>query len=99
MNYQQAGFLLNLQKKIGKDTYRKYLTESKYGNNNWTQTEADFWNFGDFAISPKNQVEFLHALYEEKLPFSKRNIDIVKKGNDNRANGRIYYKSENRLDS
>ncbi|HHM0730831.1 TPA: penicillin-binding transpeptidase domain-containing protein, partial [Elizabethkingia anophelis] len=69
---------VELAKKMGKDTYKKYLTESKYGNNNLTQTEADFWNFGDFAISPKNQVEFLKSLYEEKLPFSKRNIDIVK---------------------
>ena len=65
-------------KKIGKDTYRKHLAESKYGNNNLSQTEADFWNFGDFAISPKNQVEFVKSFYEEKLPFSKRNIDIVK---------------------
>ena len=74
-----AGWVfVELAKKIGKDTYKKYLTESKYGNNNLTQTEADFWNFGDFAISPKNQVEFLKSLYEEKLPFSKRNIDIVK---------------------
>ena len=64
---------------MGKDTYKKYLIDSKYGNNNLTQTEADFWNFGDFAITPKNQVEFLHALYEENLPFSKRNIDIVKR--------------------
>ena len=70
---------VELAKKMGKDTYKKYLTESKYGNNNLTQTEADFWNFGDFAISPKNQVEFLHALYDDKLPFSKRNIDIVKR--------------------
>lgn len=75
-----AGWVfVELAKKIGKDTYKKYLTESKYGNNNLTQTEADFWNFGDFAISPKNQVEFLHSLYEENLPFSKRNIDIVKR--------------------
>ena len=75
-----AGWVfVELAKKMGKDTYKKYLTESKYGNNNLTQTEADFWNFGDFAISPKNQVEFLHALYDDKLPFSKRNIDIVKR--------------------
>ncbi|PRD54677.1 OXA-1327 family class D beta-lactamase [Sphingobacterium gobiense] len=74
-----AGWVfVEFSKKIGKDTYKKYLTESKYGNNNLAQTEADFWNFGDFAISPKNQVEFLKSLYEEKLPFSKRNIDIVK---------------------
>jgi beta-lactamase class D len=75
-----AGWVfVELAKKMGKDTYKKYLAESKYGNNNLSQTEADFWNFGDFAISPKNQVEFLHALYDDKLPFSKRNIDIVKR--------------------
>lgn len=74
-----AGWVfVELAKKIGKDNYKKYLKESKYGNNNLTQNEADFWNFGDFAISPKNQVEFLKSLYEEKLPFSKRNINILK---------------------
>ena len=74
-----AGWVfVELAKKIGKDTYRKHLAESKYGNNNLSQTEADFWNFGDFVISPKNQVEFVKSFYEEKLPFSKRNIDIVK---------------------
>lgn len=74
-----AGWVfVELAKKIGKDTYREYLTKCKYGNKNLSQTELDFWNFGDFAISPKNQVEFLLSLYEEKLPFSKRNIDVVK---------------------
>lgn len=75
-----AGWVfLELSKKIGKDTYKKYLTACKYGNNLLTQTDADFWNFGEFAISPKNQVEFLHSLYEGNLPFSKRNMDIVKR--------------------
>ena len=31
-----------------------------------------------FGILAKNQVEFVKSFYEEKLPFSKRNIDIVK---------------------
>ena len=74
-----AGWVfVELAKKMGKDTYKKYITESKYGNNNLSQSEADFWNFGNFGISPKNQVEFLKSLYEEKLPFSKRNTDTVK---------------------
>ena len=46
-----AGWVfVELAKKIGKDTYRKHLAESKYGNNNLSQTAADVWNFGDFAI-------------------------------------------------
>ncbi|HUC82433.1 MAG TPA: penicillin-binding transpeptidase domain-containing protein [Flavisolibacter sp.] len=75
-----AGWVfVELAKKIGKATYKKYLAESGYGNMNLSQADADFWNFGDFGISPKNQVEFLISFYEEKLPFSKRNIAIVKK--------------------
>ena len=70
---------IELAKKIGKENYKKYLTLCKYGNSDLSQTDADFWNFGAFAISPINQVEFLKKLYEEKLPFSKRNIEIVKK--------------------
>jgi beta-lactamase class D len=70
---------IELAKKIGKDNYKKYLTLCHYGNINLSQTDPDFWNFGAFGISPINQVEFIKNLYEEKLPFSKRNIEIVKK--------------------
>jgi len=48
-----AGWVfVELAKKIGKDTYRKHLAESKYGNNNLSQTEADFlefWRLCNFA--------------------------------------------------
>jgi len=70
---------IELAKKIGKDNYKKYLSLCHYGNVNLSQTDPDFWNFGAFGISPINQVEFLKNFYDEKLPFSKRNIDIVKK--------------------
>lgn len=75
-----AGWVfVELAKKIGKENYKKYLTLCNYGNVNLTQKDADFWNFGAFGISPINQVEFLKKLYDEKLPFSKTNIAIVKK--------------------
>lgn len=75
-----AGWVfIELAKKIGKDNYKNYLTRCNYGNCNLTQPDDDFWNFGNFAISPINQVEFIRNLYEEKLPFSKRNIEIVKR--------------------
>ncbi|MFH7005162.1 penicillin-binding transpeptidase domain-containing protein [Flavobacterium bizetiae] len=70
---------IELAKKIGKDNYKKYLKLCHYGNLDLSQTDPDFWNFGAFGISPVNQVEFLKNFYDEKLPFSKRNIDIVKK--------------------
>lgn len=75
-----AGWVfIELAKKIGKNNYKKYLSLCKYGNLNLSQKDIDFWNFGDFAISPLNQVEFIKNLYNEKLPFSKRTIGIVKK--------------------
>lgn len=75
-----AGWVfIELAKKIGKDNYQKYLTLCEYGNLDLSQSDDDFWNFGDFAISPINQVEFLKNLYEENLPFSHRNIEIVKR--------------------
>ena len=75
-----AGWVfIELAKKIGKKNYEKYLTICNYGNLDLSESDDDFWNFGHFAISPINQVTFLKNLYEEKLPFSKRNIEIVKR--------------------
>lgn len=74
-----AGWVfVELAKKIGKKNYEKYLSLSHYGNGDLSQKDADFWNFGAFEISPVNQVVFLKNLYDEKLPFSKRNIEILK---------------------
>ncbi len=75
-----AGWVfIELAKKIGKENYKKFLSLCNYGNFNLTESNDDFWNFGNFAISPINQIEFIKKLYIEKLPFSKRNIDIVKR--------------------
>ena len=75
-----AGWVfVELAKKIGKERYRHYLKLCHYGNQDLSEKGTDFWNFGQFAISPKNQVDFLMKVYEEKLPFSKRNMDILKK--------------------
>lgn len=69
---------VDLAKKIGKDRYFEFLSKCNYGNINLSEENPDFWNFGSFGISPIGQAEFLKSLYEETLPFSKRNINIVK---------------------
>lgn len=75
-----AGWVfIELAKKIGKKNYTKYLKACRYGNVDLSEKGTDFWNFGRFGISPQNQVAFLKAIYEEKLPFSKRNYEILKK--------------------
>lgn len=70
---------LDMAKKIGKENYQYYLKTCNYGNQNLSETGDDFWNFGLLGISPVNQVSFLRSMYAEKLPFSNRNIDIVKR--------------------
>lgn len=74
-----AGWVfVSLAHTIGVETYRKYLLASGYGNGSLTHSDIDFWNFGGFGISPVNQVAFLYGLYNETLPFSQRNMRIVK---------------------
>lgn len=56
---------------------------------------TDFWNYGNFAITPINQINFLVRLYDEKLPFSEKTIKTVKKImiSENTPGFRIYSKS------
>lgn len=69
---------MELAKKVGRERYLYYLDACGYGNGE-VSNEVDFWNFGPLAISPNNQVEFLVKAYEGRLPFSKRNLDILKR--------------------
>lgn len=69
---------VEIARRIGRETYEKVLTECEYGNGNFSELGIDFWNYGEFAITPVNQIEFLIKLYENRLPFSKSTIEAVK---------------------
>ncbi len=69
---------VELAKRIGKQRYKKILTEIGYGNVNLSIDDPDFWNFGSFAISPVNQIQVLVNIYEETVPFSVGYIKILK---------------------
>lgn len=75
-----AGWVfIELAKKIGKEKYLHYLKKCDYGNATIVDNWPDFWNFGAFGISPKNQIDFLVKVYKNQVPFSKRNLDILKR--------------------
>lgn len=77
---ESAGWaFIELAKKVGRERYQHYLTLSHYGNRTLTEKGADFWNFGAFAVSPLNQVQFLANVFKGKTPFSKRNLEILKR--------------------
>lgn len=69
---------VEMAKVIGKERYKKYLKASHYGNVDLSVNDDDFWNFGNFAISPINQIEILRGVYEETLPFKKSSFKILK---------------------
>jgi beta-lactamase class D len=68
----------DLAKRIGRDKYVYYLKACNYGNAAYLGEGVDFWNFGPLQISPLNQVQFLKRLYEGAVPFSQKNIEILK---------------------
>ena len=69
---------VEMAKKIGKEAYKKHLTDIGYGNVDLSIDDTDFWNFGNFAISPANQIKILIGVYEETLPFKKESFRILK---------------------
>lgn len=71
-------FYEEMADRITKKTYRTYLEKSGYGNGEIWNGQHDFWNYGDFSISPEGQILFLEKLHEETLPFSRRTHQIVK---------------------
>jgi beta-lactamase class D len=68
-----------LARRIGRERYLNYLNACNYGNQNLSEPGIDFWNFGELGISPLDQVNFIRDLYEGNLPFSERNMEIVKR--------------------
>lgn len=71
-------FYEKLAKQISKNIYKQYLDEISYGNGDFSEKGDDFWNFGNFGISPIDQILFLKNFYRETLPFSKESVAIVK---------------------
>lgn len=67
-----------IARKTDRQTYRDIHARCGYGNNRLEEKGVDFWNYGSFGVTPRGHVKFLVRMYESRLPFNQRNIDIVK---------------------
>lgn len=67
-----------LESKVGEERMQDFLNKVNYGNRDISAGITEFWLQSSLKISPSEQVDILRIFYEYKLPFSKRNIDIVK---------------------
>lgn len=64
---------------VGKEKMQRFLDEAHYGNANVAGGLTTFWLDSSLQISPIEQVLFLRKLCASELPFSQRNVDIVKR--------------------
>lgn len=66
-------------RRVGSGSMKQWLDKVGYGNADTTGGIDRFWLGGGLRITPEQQLDFLKRLYENKLPFSRRNLDIVKR--------------------
>ena len=68
-----------LARRVGVEKMQFWVDKLKYGNKNISGGIEKFWLRGDLRITPKQEIDFLVKLNNNKLPVSKRSIDILKK--------------------
>ncbi|MGB5929990.1 MAG: penicillin-binding transpeptidase domain-containing protein, partial [Cyclobacteriaceae bacterium] len=61
---------IELAKKVSKDTYLDYFDRIGYGNGDLSVSGTDFWNFGPFGVSPREQISTVKGIYQRAFPFS-----------------------------
>ncbi len=67
-----------LARMIGHDSMQKYIDLADYGNKDLSGGIDKFWLVNSFKVTPMDQLKLIKGLVNCELPFSKRNIDIVK---------------------
>lgn len=72
-------YFQRVAQEVGEEKMKAYVQATHYGNDDTSGGITRFWIDDGMKISADEQVEFVKRLYYEKLPFSKRSIDIVKK--------------------
>ena len=68
-----------LASRIGPERMQNYVDAIPYGNRDISGGISQFWLRSSLQISAKEQVELLRRLYHDQLPFSERNMAIVRK--------------------
>jgi beta-lactamase class D len=67
-----------LAREVGRKRMQSFLNTIKYGNREIGTKIDQFWLDGSLQISAIEQGKLLVRLYESELPFSERNIRLVK---------------------
>ena len=68
-----------IARRVGEQKMQQYLEVAHYGNAVIGGAIDSFWLSRGLRISCDEQIEFLKNFYTYQVPFSKRNVDLVKK--------------------
>jgi beta-lactamase class D len=67
-----------LAREIGPERMKENLSKLDYGNDDISAGIDLFWLEGNYKVTSYEQIGLLKGLYADKLPFSKRNMKIVR---------------------
>lgn len=67
-----------LAQNVGEKAMQEYINKLDYGNKDISGGISKFWLSSSLKISAKEQVEFLKKLYNNQLPFSTDNMQMVR---------------------
>ena len=78
IKYSVVWYYRELASRVGAERMNQWLEKLGYGNRDASGGIDQFWLNSSLRISADEQVEFLKAFYQGRLPVSKRSLDIVK---------------------
>lgn len=78
IEYSVVWFYQELARRVGRERLQGYLDSVGYGNRTIGEKVDEFWLDGSLRISPVEQIDFLARLHQNRLPFSRRTMDIVR---------------------
>lgn len=80
IHYSVVPYFQEIARRIGPERMKEYVDDCDFGRMDISKETIDrFWLWGNSRITPWEQMNFLLNFYNNKLPFSKENIDLVKK--------------------
>jgi beta-lactamase class D len=78
IKYSVVWYYRELAASVGAAGMDQWLAKFNYGNRDASGGIDRFWLNSSLSISPDEQVEFLKAFYQGRLPVSKQSLKIVK---------------------
>lgn len=73
-----AWFYLEASKRIKRERMQQYYDSARYGNRSTEGFGTLYWLNGKLRVTPREQIDFLVRLHQNRLPFSPQVIEVVK---------------------